>query len=819
MRLLPLFLSAILTVALVIVLNMQLPVGNSKTPRLGYFLSPQQGFWQNAESVATSFDGTVKVQGLQGKAEVFFDDRLVPHIYAASDKDAYYIQGYLHAKFRLWQMEFQTRVASGRLSEILPGKDKLEYDKFMRRFGMVYGAEHSLAAMEADTTTKAAMDAYTAGVNAYISQLKDNELPFEYKLLDYRPEPWTNLKTALFLKLMSLDLAGGGNNDLLATNTKNFFGFDKYKKLFPEAVDSLSPIVPSGTLFKMPAVNPAAPKDLDSAYIGKTTAFNTIAPVNPDPNNGSNNWTVAGSRTQSGRPILCNDPHLGLNLPSLWYEVQITTPTHSVYGASFPGTPAVIIGFNDSCAWGVTNSERDVKDYYEIKFRDSTMQQYWAEGEWKNSSFRDEIIKIKDQPDNIEHIAVTGYGLVMYDDHYKATDSTGKCYAVRWKATDSSNELLTFCKLDKAHNHADYLDAISTFECPGQNFAFATKSGDIAICQQGKFVAKWNRQGEFVMPADSGYRWQGYIPNAENPQLYNPAEGYVSSANQMAVDSTYPYYLGSANNFPPYRGWIINHKLAAMHGITIKDMEAMQTDNEDVFAEMARPVLLKLLDQGRLTEAEKKYLDFYIAWNLRDDIGEQGPTIFNAWWDNLKQQTWGDEYAQSRLPLQAPVNSTLLESLLRDGNFVLADNINTKDTVETMKDNVLIAFQKAVKQLAILEKEGKLAWGAYKDTHISHFTKLEVLGRTHLPIGGGTFAINATRSDHGPSWRMIVQLTDTTEAYAVYPGGQSGNPGSKYYDSFVDKWVQGNYYPLLFITKEAALHNSRIKWHLTFTNA
>lgn len=822
MRLLPFSLSAILTAALIIVLNRQLPVGNSKTPRLGYFLSPQQGFWQNAEPVTASFDENVKVQGLQGKVEVFFDDRLVPHIYAETDKDAYYIQGYLHAKFRLWQMEFQTRIAAGRLSEILP--DKLEIDKFMRRFGMVYGAEHSLATMEADTTTKASMDAYTAGVNAYISQLKENELPLEYKLLDYHPEPWTNLKTALFLKLMSLDLAGGGNDDLLATNTKNFFGFDTYKKLFPEAVDSLSPIVPTGTLFHLPALDPKEPKNLDSVYFNRGDSFNILSPIVPDKNNGSNNWVVAGSKTQSGRPILCNDPHLGLNLPSLWYEVQITTPTHSVYGASFPGTPAVIIGFNDSCAWGVTNSQRDVKDYYAIKFKDSTMKQYWSDGAWKDiNGFRDEVIKVKDQPDDIEHMAVTEYGLVMYDSHYKAKDGSGNCYALRWKAHDSSNELLTFCKLDLAKNYADYKEAISTFQCPGQNFAFAAKTGSIAICQQGQFVAKWERQGEFVMPADSNYRWQGFIPANENPLVYDSTgtmgRGFVSSANQMPTDSTYPYYLGPATNFPPYRGLIINRKLAAMNNITIADMQAMQTDNYNVFAEMARPVLLKLLDAGRLTETEKKYLGLFTAWNLRNDIDQEGATVFKVWWDSLEQQTWGDEYAQSRFPLQKLVNSTLLESLLRNGNFILADDVTTRDKVETMGDDVLIAFQKAAKQLATLEKDNKLAWGAYKDTHISHFTKIDALSRTHLPVGGDTYAINATKSDHGPSWRMIVQLTDSTEAYAVYPGGQSGNPGSKYYDSFVDYWVQGKYYPLLFVKKEAALHNSRMKWHLTFTNA
>ncbi|MDE3235374.1 MAG: penicillin acylase family protein [Bacteroidota bacterium] len=819
MRIVPASIAAIITVALVVTLNTQLPVGTGKTPRLGYFLSPQRGFWKNAEPVDQSFDEDVKISGLKGKAEVYFDDRLVPHVYAENDEDAYFIQGYLHAKFRLWQMEFQTYAAAGRLSEIL-GEGMLKTDQYFRRLGMVYGAEQSLNAIEANSETKTAVDAYTNGVNAYIASLKPADIPFEYKLLDYKPEQWTNLKTALFLKFMSFDLTGRGDDDLLMTNTKNVLGYETFRKLFPDRADSLDPIIPKGTVFEKPGITPVAPPTLDSLYYSvNNNLIAAIPPIIPDKSNGSNNWVVAGSKTKSGKPILCNDPHLGLNLPSLWYEMQLNTPTQNVYGASFPGAPAIIIGFNDSCAWGVTNAGRDVKDFYEIQFRDSTMQEYKFNNAWKKTEFRKEVIRIKGKEDDVENIAMTVFGPVMYDKRYQSANKDGRYYAVRWTAHDASNELRTFYKLNRSKNYYDYVDAISTFECPGQNFAFAAVNGDIAIRQQGKFVAKWKHQGDFVMPGtDSSYMWQGFIDVKENPQMSNPPRGFVSSANQMAVDSTYPYYLGRAANFPLYRGYIINRKLATMNNITPEDMQHLQNDNYNVMAEMVRPALIKYIDVSKLNAYEKVFFDMLKGWNLENNIHEKAATVFDVLMDSIYAETYGDELGVSKLPLFKPDRPTLIEALIRDSAYLFADNINTKDKKENWSDVLYAALVKASRELDKQDKAGKLEWGKFKDTHVSHLLKLPALSRLHLPIGGGDGMINATKSDHGPSWRMIVQLTNKVEAFTVYPGGQSGNPGSKYYDTFIDYWASGKYYTALFLQKQEARHNSRIKWHITFVN-
>jgi len=821
MRIVPFIISAIVTVGLIVILNIPLKIGGNKTPRLGAFLSPQHGFWQNAEPSDYDYNEKIILPYLKRKIEVYFDERLVPHVYAEKESDAYFIQGYLHARFRLWQMEFQTHAAAGRLSEIM-GESRgetnfLKIDKYFRRLGMVYGAERSLKKLQSDSITRRESKMYTNGVNAYIESLKPNQIPLEYKLLNYKPERWTELKTQLFLKYMAYDLSGG-DNDFEMTNAKSIFSPADIEKLYPTTQDSLDPIVPKGTQFPLPVFHPKMPRNKDSAYYNFKDSSDSLEKsfvLKPNKNNGSNNWAVAGSKTRSGAPILCNDPHLGLNFPSLWYEMQISTPTFNAYGVSFPGAPSIVIGFNDSIAWGLTNAGRDVKDYYEIQFRDTTMNEYMYNGKWVRTSFRNEIIKVKDKPDVTERIAMTVFGPVMYDRTYPNPLKNNKYYAVRWKAHDPSNELLAFNRLNHAKNFVDYIKAISTFQSPGQNFVFASKKGNIAIREQGQFPAKWRRQGDYVMPGiDSSYLWKSFIPAKENPTVFNPARGFVSSANQLAADEAYPYYLGGEANI--YRGISINRKLRQMNNITVEDMEKMQTDNYNVFAQMSRPVLLKYLDQSKLTADEKMYVNKFKSWNLRSDINEQGPAICKIWWNEFENAVYKDEFSKTDLPLKWPDESTLLEGLLKDSVYKFVDDINTP-AVENINDIVLRAYKSAYKQIKAADDKHELAWGKFKDTGIRHLLKIPALSRLHLPVGGGENIINATTGNHGPSWRMIVQLTANTEAYGVYPGGQSGNPGSKYYDTFVDTWVSGKYYPLLFLNREAVKKNSNIKWKMTFS--
>jgi penicillin G amidase len=809
MRIIYFLASAIITSLLIVLLNT-----NWIAPApLGALLSPQHGLWQNAEPTNKNFSEEIKFSTLKGKTSVYFDERLVPHIFAEQENDAYFVQGYLHAKFRLFQMELQTYSAAGRASEIV-GDIALKHDREFRRLGMVYAAKIAIKEIEKSETIKTSCDAYTAGVNAYIENLSATSLPVEYKLLGLKPEKWNNLKTALFMKYMAYDLASH-EKDFEMTNAKSYFSPTDFNLLYPAIQDSLDPIIPKGTSFAKQTVFPIAPKNVDSVYF-KNDIVSAEEFSKADAENGSNNWAVAGSKTKAGAPILCNDPHLGLNLPSIWYEMQISTPQFNAYGASFPGAPSVIIGFNDSCAFGFTNGGRDVRDYYEIKFKDKSKTEYWFNNAWKKTDIVIDTIVIKGKPAFIDTVAYTVFGPVMYDESFNGGKQTNnKNYAVRWKAHDASNDLLVFNLLNHAKNYADYTNAVSNLATPGQNCVFACKNGDIALRTQGDWPAKWKGQGDFVMPGfDSSYMWQAMIPQSEIPYQFNPLRGYVSSANQKPVDESYPYYLG--REYPVVRGLVINKKLAVMQQITAKDMMDLQTNNFNLYAQQMMPVILKQINAVNFNAEENNFYGILKNWDLYNNADSKGATVYNEFFKKFKANVFDDEFAKAPAPILRPFESSLIEATLHDTSYKFFDDVTTTNK-ETLKDVVTKSFKDAVIELVKIEKEGKLEWAKNKGTHVNHLLKIAPFSKTNLPIGGGVGIINATRDDHGPSWRMVVNLTKNTEAYGIYPGGQNGNPGSKYYDNFIESWALGNYYPLWMMTK-AEEKDSRVKWTMQFSN-
>jgi penicillin G amidase len=818
MRLVSFVTSTIITLLLIFALNKKW----GSIPALGKFLSPQQGFWQNAEATDHDFSENLSFNNLKDKVDVYIDNRLVPHIFAKNDEDAYFVQGYLHAKFRLWQMEFQTMAAAGRVSEVLGSDPRfLRYDREQRRLGMVYAAENAAKETEKDPASKAAVTAYSAGVNAYVNSLTESSLPIEYKLLGYHPEQWSTLKVALFLKMMSKDLAGF-ERDLEFTNAKNVFNTDELDIIFPQYSDSLAPIIPKGTFFDTAAVKPIIPPTADSLYFKKDTTIKAVEVNKPDRTNGSNNWALSGTRTQSGAPILCNDPHLGLTLPSIWFEMQISTPDHNVYGATFPGAPTVIIGFNDNVAFGFTNAMRDVKDYYQVKFKDDTKKEYWYNGEWQPTSQRIELVKVRDAADFYDTVAYTTFGPVMYDQSFVSDSTNNTAIAVRWIAHEPSNEISMWLKLNKAKSYSDCEEAIKNFVCPGQNMLFASKSGDIALWQQGKFPARWRGQGLYIMPGeDSSFQWQGYIPQNENPHVINPPEGFIQSANQQPTDSTYPYFI--PGNYIVSRGITLNQRLQNLYGATPQDMMTLQNDYFNSMAEDFVPLLLKYTDETKLTGQGKKYLNEVKNWNFFATPDSRATTIYQVWVDSLKKRVWEDQFSNIIQPsLSAgvrPDEQTLAEALLKDSAFKYVDNVNTP-AIETLYDQVTAALNCTTDSLAKEEKENGLVWWKHKKPTIYHLLRTAVLpfAYTDMPVGGWSNTINAIKSTHGPSWRMIVHLTATTEAYGVYPGGQSGNPGSKYYQNFVDSWIKGKYYTL-WMMKEEEQGDKRIKGKMSFSNS
>jgi penicillin amidase len=812
MRILFFLLALATTIALVVILDTTklLPAP------LGRWLSPQQGIWQNAESLDHDYNANLTIPGLKGNTEVYFDERLVPHIFSDNEEDPYFVQGYLHAKFRLWQMEFQTHFISGRISEIV-GDAGIKSDRGFRRMGITSAAESSLAFMEKDEVMRQTMDAYTAGVNAYIENLPESQLPIEYKLLGYKPEKWTNLKSVLFFKAMSYDLVGG-DDDFEQTNLLKILGEADYNFLFPQAEDSLSPIIPKGIPFTKSAEIPLAPADADSVYFHRRDSLWFTQEFKPDPDNGSNNWVVSGSKTKSGKPILCNDPHLSLSLPSIWMEMQITTPTSNAYGVTFPGLPIVVIGFNDYIAFGVTNAGRELKDYYEIRFRDASRTEYWFNNAWKKADLRIEQISVKESAPFIDTVAYTVFGPVIYDKTFKDKLNQNKAYALSWIAHYPSNPLKMWYQLNRAKNYNDYLDAVQYFNEPSQNIVFASKEGDIAIKQEGKFPLRWEGQGSFVMPGtDSSYMWKEFIPRQDNPFSHNPEQGYLSSANQRAVDTSYPYFI--PGSYDMYRGVSINRRLSVMSNITPDDMKRLQNDNYNVFAEHMRPLMLRYVDRDRLSPEALRFLTLLEQWNLNSDIQETGPTIFENWVDSLRPALFRDELFRNDLPVIFPSDEIIAQSLIRDSSsFKFIDNTKTPET-ETLADILTSSLEKATPGLKKAEDDHRLEWGNFKNTSVYHLLRERMLpfGRLGLPIGGGKHIINATKQKNGPSWKMVIHMTTPTEAYGIYPGGQNGNPGSPFYDNTVLDWAKGQHYKL-WVMQQNEKKDKRVKATMKFSS-
>ena len=789
------------TFTFVLIYLLDKPLG--ALPALGPLLDPVSGCLANAEPVSRDFSRVFTIPSLQGNVSVSFDDRLVPHVQAANERDLYFIQGYIHAYFRLWQMDMETRAAAGRISEVV-GEKALNFDRLQRRKGMVYAAENSLRAAEAEPHTKMMLDAYTAGINHFISSLCFRELPLEYKLIGFSPEPWNNIKSTLLLKYMADDLTGY-TEDIPLTVLRDMLPEKDFNLLFPEKTSGSSTVIPKGTLFDKPSVpTPAIPNDSVWAHF-KSSDFSLPRPEGT----GSNNWAISGARTRSGATILCNDPHLGLNLPSLWYEMQLQSPGINVYGVSLPGAPGIVIGFNDSISWGFTNNYRDVKDFYLVKPVHGDKHAYWLADKQLRFTDRAERIKIKNKADFIDTVSYTIQGPVIYNETFHGPGELNAALAMCWMAHKPTNELLALYYLNRAENYSEFTAAIMHFQCPAQNMAYADRAGNIAMWTQGQFVNKWKEQGRFVMNgADSAALWKEYIPMRENPHVFNPAQGYLCSANQAIADSSYPYWYNGY--FYEFRAWRINHVLSALHGATVQDMFALQNDTYSELAANTLPVMLQYLSQSGLTGDEKKYFEDLKKWNYSLTAESIAATVYQIWWQKLYEDIWQDDFIGIPGKLW-PSPERTMQLVNADTTLKFFNNGNTA-AIEKLRDMVSLSYIEAIDSVNKLEKANKLEWYKAKNTTITHLAKLLPFSYPGIKIGGWGNTVNAAKGDHGPSWRMVVQMGKEIEAYGVYPGGQSGNPGSKYYADFIPKWAEGKYNRLLFFSNNSSENNKDIKY-------
>ncbi|AMR33748.1 penicillin acylase [Mucilaginibacter sp. PAMC 26640] len=800
---------AAISLALTIALIWALQIPIAILPPLGKFLNPATGFWQNAESKNPTTDEDLKLKGLQAKVTIRFDENRIPHIFAQNDHDLYYAQGYLTARDRLWQMDIQTRSASGRLAEVV-GDKALEVDRYHRRMGMVYGAENTLKGIMKDPVMRNVINAYTEGMNGYIHSLSPRDYPIEFKLLDYAPEEWKPINCAFLLKLMSETLAGG-SNELAMTNVLNRFGAKVTNDLFPDYPMHESPIIPVGTKWDFkPLPVPVPPPAFKAQLMAGMKTRDRVEGI------GSNNWAISGSKTATGYPILANDPHLDLTFPSIWYQVQLSAPGVNVYGASLPGAPCVVIGYNNKISWGVTNVDADILDWYQIKFKDAARNEYWYNNQWLKVTRRIEVIKRKGKADLADTVLYTRFGPVVYDNAgmAKGRDNIPVGNALKWVAHEESDEFKTFYLLNRGSNYADYRKALSYYSAPAQNFVFASADNDIAITPNGRLPLKYKDQGKFIMDgSDPANDWHGFIPFEQNPTVKNPPRGFVSSANQSATDPTYPYYINW--QFAPYhRGKRINDRLGAMQKATADSMRILQTDTYSIRAQDILPTMLKYIDASKLDENQLAALKIVKQWDKNFDVKSEGASVFSTWWSRFYKATWRDNFSDSTLTLNFPSMDRTEALLLKEPNAAWFDNKRTP-VKETAADLLSRTFNLTVD--ALLKQQGKPGnwqWGKVKKFEVRHLANLPGFGSGNFASGGTGSTVNALTDGHGPSWRMVVQLGPQVKGYGIIPGGQSGNPGSFFYDDMLQTWKDGKLNELLYLQSPTE-KSTRIKSTLT----
>jgi len=788
-------------------------------PALGKLLDPFAGFWQNG-SRDDSPPESLKVPGLRDEVRVVWDARHVPHIFAANDHDLYLAQGYVAASLRLWQMEFGSLYTAGRISEVV-GPVGLRQDRFNRRFGLPWAAENAARAFRSDPKAREITEAFVAGVNAYIRSLGRKRLPVEYKIFDYQPEPWTEYKCALLLKAMSYTLTSY-NQDAAMTRMREAFGEKVVDELFPYVPPLVDPAIPRGTVLDfepLPVPQTGGTKEEGETPGDTGLPFGSPSSASklggrpdptgfelpgsrPGPGVGSNNWVVSGKLTRDGFPILCNDMHLALSLPAIWYEVQLSAPGVNVRGVAFPAVPTVIAGYNESIAWGFTNGADDVLDWYAITFKDESRAEYLYGGEWRKTTVREEKIKVRGEATVVDRVIYTHHGPIVRskDELGVAPANVPPDAALRWLAHDPSNEFQTLYALNRARNYTDYLEALKTWDCPAQNFVYADRDGTVALWHNGKFPLRWKGQGRYVLDgADPADDWRGWVPRGHVPHVKDPERGFVSSANQLYAGGGYPYYLGW--DYAPYeRGARINEILAAARDITPPDMVRMQADVLDIRARAVLPRLLDLIREAPMAEGEKRSFEELRVWNFESRAALVAPTIFRDFWRELNRLTWDDEKSDKLDRMTWPASQIMVDIVTNQPDAECFDDRTTAER-ETLADIAEQAFRAAVENLEKRLGPWGVAWrwGKVKGTELRHLARIPGFGREKLEADGVDHVINAIDTAWAPSWRMVVELGPEVKAWGNYPGGQSGHPGSRFYDDFVDDWAAGKPYELVFL--------------------
>jgi penicillin amidase len=796
-------------------------VSSAGIPPIGPLLDPVTGAAAALRFGDLPTSEKQQIPGLDADTRVLFDVRGVPHVYAANTRDAYRALGYAVARDRFFQMELTYRAASGTLTE-LAGARALPLDKEARRLGLGWAAEQKWAAVDSNSEGARAMRAFADGVNAYRATMTPATTPVEYKLLGAQPMArWEPRYSVYLLMRMALTLAYDPN-DLRRTRAAALIGRDAADALFPRNNPLQEPIQPVGgrtapreAWAALPP--PGAPDTslLAPAKAAGVVEHTALAMPSSDETGdalGSNNWAIAPQRTASGGALLAGDPHLDLSLPSIWYEAHLVVKDSlDVYGVTFPGSPTIVIGFNRDVAWTFTNTGGDVADYFLEEVDDpKAPKQYRLDGAWQ---------PLKPRIETFRNAAgdTVATDTVFYTHRGPTMNENGRLLSFRWTAHDPSSELDGFVAATRATSVAAWQTAMLPYNAPTQNMLVADRNGTIALRAHGAYPIRPN-DGEGTYVRDGRTRasdWTGMFTVNDMPQTMNPEQGYIVSANQQPFDpAVVPRFIGS--NWPdPWRAIRLNEMLRADDKVTPERVRQMQTDPLNVRARLIAPYFVRAAERsGDATLA--KAAGLLRDWDFRYTLDAQAPVLFEAAMKRAIRDTWDELIPEKdKPPVAVPANVIFLEAL-RDSTSIWWDDRRTAGTAET-RDGLLAASLKAAFDSLTL-RHGPVgptwAWRTTGGINVHHLVNLAGFNRDHLAVtsGYGTVApASGATGSHGASWRMIVELTkDRRTAWAIYPGGQSGNPASPRYDDRLEKWRTGQLDSLVVPETEAAFPKARI---------
>lgn len=747
-------------------------------------------YWRSHASLP-QLDGTIEIPGLQSRVEVLRDARGVPHLRAQSLDDAAFVQGYVTAQDRLWQMDLSRRLGEGDLAEIF-GEAMLKYDIENRTLGFRQISEQAVA--DLDPESKKLFDDYSSGVNAFIISHRDR-LPVEFLILRYRPRLWTDADSFAVALNMAKSLNTTWPDDLMREHIRAGVSSDLYTDLFPDHSPFDHPVA------ERVAAPPSPQSDTDATPPNFDKLDSTIATLlskaeGPSAGLGSNNWVVDGKHTMSGRPILANDPHLAHSVPSVWYMIHLKAPGLDVSGVSLPGLPLVIIGHNERIAWGMTNTGPDVQDLYAESFNFRDPRRYLHNGEWVDAQVRDETIKVRGERDYHLTVKVTRHGPIISHDG-------DRDLALRWTALDPHALRFPFLHIDRAENWDEFTSALRDFTGPTQNFVYADMDGNIGYYAAGWIPIRKKGDGTVPVPGSTDdYDWAGYIPFEDLPHAYNPPDGIIATANGRVVPDDYPYLITHKWE-APFRTARIFQLLEAGNKFTVQDMLRIQTDIYSLEDEWLAKQLLLAARSRPPQSADSLYaLSLLKGWDGEARADSGATLVCEVTRRALLARILRPKLDDRLFAYHWPMSSIFLENVLNNqwARWLPTGDADFNQTlIESLEDGV-----REIPRLVGSPDHAAWRWGAAIPLTFTHRLTLglhflaPLLNTGPVPQAGTRTTVKQTTSFIGPSMRMVVDFSGLDQSVLNITLGESGQVFSPYYRDQFDAWYHGQSFPMLF---------------------